>query len=66
VVVDKHEVIQKMVEIAEELNCLATQGHGISDADIAQMAERSRPHLYMVQSEIYNALYQEGIIKAKN
>ena len=52
-----------MLEITEELNFLAVQGYGLSDAEIEQMTERSRQHLYTVQVEVYNFLAKEGLIK---
>jgi hypothetical protein len=63
--VSKDEVTKKMLEIFEELNNLAMQAYGVPDSEIQQMTERSRPHIYAVQVEIYNFLVEKGLIETK-
>lgn len=60
---NKNEIIQTMVEIAEEFNLSAIQGAGLPEDQVAQMIEQVRPQLYEIQGEIYNFLFDKGIIK---
>lgn len=60
---NKNEIIQTMVEIAEEFNLSAIQGAGLPEDQVAQMVEQVRPQLYAIQGEIYNFLFDKGIIK---
>ena len=60
---DKKEVVQKMVSIAEEFNLLAIEGSGLPEEQIKQMTDQVRPQLYEIQGEIYDQLVKDGIIK---
>jgi hypothetical protein len=60
---NKNEVVEKMVGIAEEYNLLAIQGSGLPEDQIKQMVDQVRPQLYEIQSEIYDTLVKDGIIK---
>lgn len=60
---DKKQVVQKMVEIVEEYNLLAIQGAGLPEDQIKQMVDQVRPQLYEIQSEIYDTLVKDGLIK---
>jgi hypothetical protein len=60
---EKNEVVQKMVSIAEEFNVLAIQGSGLPEDQIKQMINQVRPQLYEIQGEIYDQLVKDGIIK---
>ena len=59
----KNETIEKMVGIAEEYNLLAIQGAGMPEDQIKQMVDQVRPQLYTIQSEIYDMLVKDGLIK---
>lgn len=61
---NKSEVIEKMVNIAEEFNLLAIQGSGLPEDQIKQMTEQVRPQLYAIQGEIYNTLVKDGVINS--
>jgi hypothetical protein len=52
-----------MVGIAEEYNLLAIQGSGMPEDQIKQMVNQVRPQLYTIQSEIYDLLVKDGLIK---
>jgi hypothetical protein len=60
---EKKEVVQKMVSIAEEFNLLAIEGSGLPEEQIKQMTDQVRPQLYEIQGEIYDQLVKDGIIK---
>jgi hypothetical protein len=60
---NKNEVVEKMVGIAEEYNLLAIQGSGMPEDQIKQMVNQVRPQLYTIQSEIYDLLVKDGLIK---
>ena len=60
---NKNDVIQKMVDIAEEFNLQAMSQAGLPEDQIKQMVEQVRPQLYSIQGEIYSVLAKEGIIK---
>jgi hypothetical protein len=60
---NKSEVVEKMVAIAEEYNLLAIQGAGMPEDQIKQMVNQVRPQLYTIQSEIYDLLVKDGLIK---
>jgi len=60
---NKSEVVEKMVGIAEEYNLLAIQGSGMPEEQIKQMVNQVRPQLYTIQSEIYDLLVKDGLIK---
>lgn len=60
---NKNEVVEKMVGIAEEYNLLAIQGSGMPEDQIKQMVSQVRPQLYEIQSEIYDTLVKDGLIK---
>ena len=60
---NKNEVVEKMVGIAEEYNLLAIQGTGMPEDQIKQMVNQVRPQLYEIQSEIYDTLLKDGLIK---
>jgi hypothetical protein len=60
---NKNEVVEKMVGIAEEYNLLAIQGTGMPEDQIKQMVNQVRPQLYEIQSEIYDTLVKDGLIK---
>jgi hypothetical protein len=60
---NKNEVVEKMVGIAEEYNLLAIQGSGLPEEQIKQMVDQVRPQLYEIQNEIYDQLVKDGIIK---
>jgi hypothetical protein len=60
---NKNEVIQKMVEIAEEFNLQAIKAADLPEAQIQQMIEQVRPQLYTIQGEIYEVLLKEGVIQ---
>jgi hypothetical protein len=60
---NKNEVVEKMVGIAEEYNILAIQGSGMPEDQIKQMVNQVRPQLYEIQSEIYDTLVKDGLIK---
>jgi hypothetical protein len=60
---NKNEVIQTMVEIAEEFNLQAMGQAGLPEDQIKQMVEQVRPQLYAIQGEIYNFLSDNGVIK---
>jgi hypothetical protein len=60
---EKKEVVQKMVSIAEEFNLLAIEGSGLPEDQIKQMTDQVRPQLYEIQGEIYDQLVKDGIIK---
>jgi hypothetical protein len=60
---NKSEVVDKMVKIAEEYNLLAIQGAGLPEAQIKQMIDQVRPQLYEIQNEIYDTLVKDGLIK---
>jgi hypothetical protein len=60
---NKNEVVEKMVGIAEEYNILAIQGSGMPEDQIEQMVNQVRPQLYEIQSEIYDTLVKDGLIK---
>jgi len=60
---NKNEVVEKMVGIAEEYNLLAIQGSGMPEDQIKQMVDQVRPQLYTIQSEIYDLLVKDGLIK---
>ena len=59
----KSEVVDKMVKIAEEYNLLAIQGAGLPEDQVNQMIDQVRPQLYEIQSEIYDTLVKDGLIK---
>lgn len=59
----KNEVVDQMVEIAEDFNLLAIEGSGLPEDQIKQMIEQVRPQLYTIQGEIYDFLLSQGIIK---
>jgi hypothetical protein len=60
---NKNEVVEKMVKIAEEYNLLAIQGSGMPEDQIRQMVDQVRPQLYEIQGEIYDTLVKDGLIK---
>lgn len=60
---NKNEVVEQMVEIAEDFNLLAIEGSGLPEEQIKQMIEQVRPQLYTIQGEIYDYLFSQGIIK---
>lgn len=60
---NKNEIIQAMVEIAEEFNLQAVSQSGLPKDQVEQMVEQVRPQLYMIQGEIYNFLFDKGIIR---
>jgi hypothetical protein len=60
---NKNEIIQRMVDIAEEFNLQAMTQAGLPEDQIKQMIEQVRPQLYSIQGEIYSVLFKEGIIK---
>jgi hypothetical protein len=60
---EKNQVVEKMVSIAEEYNLLAIQGSGLPGDQIKQMTDQVRPQLYEIQGEIYDTLVKDGIIK---
>jgi hypothetical protein len=60
---NKNDVVEKMVGIAEEYNLLAIQGSGMPEDQIRQMVDQVRPQLYAIQSEIYDLLVKDGLIK---
>jgi hypothetical protein len=60
---NKNEVIQRMVEIAEEFNLQAMRQAELPEDQINQMIEQVRPQLYTIQGEIYSILFKEGVIK---
>ena len=60
---NKNEVVEKMVGIAEEYNLLAIQGSGMPEDQIKHMVNQVRPQLYTIQSEIYDLLVKDGLIK---
>jgi hypothetical protein len=60
---NKNEVVEKMVGIAEEYNLLAIQGSGMPEDQIKQMVDQVRPQLYSIQSDIYDLLVKDGLIK---
>ncbi len=60
---NKNEVVEKMVGIAEEYNILAIQGSGMPEDQIKQMVDQVRPQLYEIQGEIYDYLLCQKIIK---
>jgi hypothetical protein len=60
---NKNDVVEKMVGIAEEYNLLAIQGSGMPEDQIKQMVNQVRPQLYEIQSEIYDTLVKDGLIK---
>jgi hypothetical protein len=59
----KNEVVDQMVEIAEDFNLLAIEGAGLPEEQVKQMIDQVRPQLYAVQGEIYDFLLAQGIIK---
>jgi hypothetical protein len=60
---EKNQVVEKMVSIAEEFNMLAINGSGLPEDQARQMIDQVRPQLYAIQGEIYDVLVQDGIIK---
>jgi hypothetical protein len=60
---NKDEVVEKMVGIAEEYNILAMQGSGMPEDQIKQMVDQVRTQLYTIQSDIYDLLVKDGLIK---
>jgi hypothetical protein len=60
---NKTEVIQRMVEIAEEFNLQAIRGADLPESQVQQMIEQVRPQLYTIQGEIYEVLLKEGVIQ---
>jgi hypothetical protein len=60
---NKNEVVEKMVRIAEEYNILAMQGSNMPEDQIEQMVDQVRPQLYTIQSDIYDLLVKDGLIK---
>ena len=60
---NKDEVIQTMVEIAEDFNLQAMKQADLPEDQIKQMVEQVRPQLYAIQGEIYSYLFSQGIIK---
>jgi hypothetical protein len=60
---NKNEVIQRMVDIAEEFNLQAMRQAELPEDQINQMIEQVRPQLYTIQGEIYTVLLKEGVIK---
>jgi hypothetical protein len=60
---EKNQVVQKMVSIAEEFNMLAINGSGLPEDQAKQMIDQVRPQLYAIQGEIYDTLVKDGIIK---
>jgi hypothetical protein len=60
---EKNQVVEKMVSIAEEFNLLSIQGSGMPEDQIKQMVDQVRPQLYTIQGEIYDQLVKDGIIK---
>jgi hypothetical protein len=60
---NKNDVVEKMVGIAEEYNLLAIQGSGMPEDQIKQMVDQVRPQLYSIQSDIYDLLVKDGLIK---
>jgi hypothetical protein len=60
---NKNEIIERMVKVAEEHNLIAMQGAGLPEDQIKQMVEQVRSQLYTIQSDIYDVLVAEGIIK---
>jgi hypothetical protein len=61
--VNKNDVVQEMVEIAERFNLLALEGSGLPEDQIKQMTEQVKPQLYAIQGEIYDHLASQGILK---
>jgi hypothetical protein len=61
--VNKNEIIQTMVEIAEDFNLQAMSQSGLPEDQIKQMVEQVRPQLYAIQGEIYSFLFDKGVIK---
>jgi hypothetical protein len=59
----KNEIVEQMVEIAEDFNLLAIEGSGLPEEQIKQMIQQVRPQLYTIQGEIYDYLLAQGIIK---
>jgi type III secretion system FlhB-like substrate exporter len=59
----KSEIVDQMVEIAEDFNLLAIEGAGLPEEQVKQMIDQVRPQLYAVQGEIYDFLLAQGIIK---
>jgi hypothetical protein len=60
---EKNQVVEKMVSIAEEFNMLAINGSGLPEDQAKQMIDQVRPQLYAIQGEISDVLVQDGIIK---
>jgi hypothetical protein len=60
---NRTEVVEQMVEIAEDFNLLAIEGAGLPEDQVKQMIEQVRPQLYTIQGEIYDYLFAQGIIK---
>lgn len=59
---NKNEIIQTMVEIAEDFNLQAMSQAGLPQEQIEQMVEQVRPQLYAIQGEIYRFLSDKGVI----
>lgn len=61
---NRDEIVQKMVEIAEAFNLESIQGAGLPQDQVDQMMLQVRPQLYTIQGEIYDTLVEDGVIAA--
>lgn len=61
---NRDEIVQKMVEIAEAFNLESIQGAGLPEEQVEQMMTQVRPQLYTIQGEIYDTLVEDGVIVA--
>lgn len=60
---NKSEIVERMVKIAEEHNLMAMRGAGLPEDQIEQMIDQVKPQIYTIQSDIYEVLVAEGVIK---
>lgn len=61
--VNKNDVVDKMVKVAEEFNLEAISASNLPAEQVNQMMEQVRPQLYTIQGAIYDALVEDGVIK---
>jgi hypothetical protein len=59
----KDYIVEKMVEIVEDLNTSALRQSGFPEHQIKQMNDQARPQLHMIQGEVYEFLSSQNIIR---
>jgi hypothetical protein len=61
-VMDRDEIVTKMVIIAEKNNIEAMKSAGMDASAIMNMVNQVRPQLFKIQGEILDTLANDGVI----